>query len=344
MPSLLAEYDEIVRALDAAYGRPDPARPCRGRRLPRPADRVPRSAARRHARPRSSRSSTAPAWRTSRRRWRGPRPESWPTCSATAGGPLPAGLVAGLQRLAGWVAEQGGMEATGGAATETLREELRAIRGIGPGTADRLLLRRLRSADLPARPIRLPGPDPPRLDRPDRRLRRGPRGGRARRPRHDPAALAALASWFERLAAPCRVGKPAVRSLPVAAVPARGRAARSVLRPTATGRSAFRSPGVRARSGAGAGAGASAPGDGTSRTPSRIEPGSEAPAACLRASSLDDGRAIWSSSAIRSGVRSRTRSQVGVGDGELEGEGAKSGSSVDVAVGQQELGSAAPRP
>lgn len=206
MPSLLAEYDGIVRALDAAYGRPDPG--------DRPGvvgfrdlliafldqQRGARSAAIVEELDRAEMAD---------------EPESLAGAEAGeladllrgGGGSLPAGLVAALQRLAGWVAEQGGMEALTAAATETLREELRAIRGIGPGTADRLLLDVF---DRPTFPI----------GRSDYRvlIRHGwidptadydeAREAVEHAAPHDPAALRQLASWFERLAVPCRVGKP----------------------------------------------------------------------------------------------------------------------------------------
>jgi endonuclease-3 related protein len=57
--------------------------------------------------------------------------------------PPPQRAVAVLQRLARWYHERGIDDSANAISTETLREELNAINGIGPGTADELLSRGL---------------------------------------------------------------------------------------------------------------------------------------------------------------------------------------------------------
>jgi len=56
---------------------------------------------------------------------------------------LPPRSVAVLQRLADWYLKRGLDDGADSVSTETLREELTAINGIGPGTADELLSRGL---------------------------------------------------------------------------------------------------------------------------------------------------------------------------------------------------------
>ena len=53
--------------------------------------------------------------------------------------PLPGGIVAGMIRLASWIAGHGGIDGMADVATSTLREELLGLRGIGPTLADRIL-------------------------------------------------------------------------------------------------------------------------------------------------------------------------------------------------------------
>lgn len=62
------------------------------------------------------------------------------------GFPLPRKAIAGLQRLARWLVEahQGNGDSLADAPTESLRDELAAINGIGRATADALLLYALR--------------------------------------------------------------------------------------------------------------------------------------------------------------------------------------------------------
>ena len=53
--------------------------------------------------------------------------------------PIPGGVVAGLIRLASWMAGHGGIDGMADVATATLREELLGLRRIGPTLADRIL-------------------------------------------------------------------------------------------------------------------------------------------------------------------------------------------------------------
>ena len=63
---------------------------------------------------------------------------------------LRPGMVAGLQRLAAWAAENGGAAGLDARRdTEAMRDELRALRGIGAATADALLLLALRRTAYP---------------------------------------------------------------------------------------------------------------------------------------------------------------------------------------------------
>lgn len=57
--------------------------------------------------------------------------------------PLPPRSQAALQRLARWSHDRGIADGSDQISTETLREELTALNGIGPGTADELLSRGL---------------------------------------------------------------------------------------------------------------------------------------------------------------------------------------------------------
>lgn len=209
MPSFASDFDEIARALEAAYGEPAGAtgadgpsgsfrdllriflaeqRGGQGGRLIEGLDRA--------------------GWSVDPEALSGADAREVADALAGAGGAkVPEGLVAGLRRLAGWVVERGGMEGVLEGATESLREELRAIRGVGAATADRLLRDAL---DRPAFPV----------GRADYRIliRHGwidPSADydEARSVVEDasPAeagALRALGSWFDRLARPCKVANP----------------------------------------------------------------------------------------------------------------------------------------
>jgi endonuclease-3 related protein len=61
----------------------------------------------------------------------------------------PAKVVGPLQRLAGWVAGRGSAEAIDAVPTERLREGLRGLNGIGPASADAILLFGLRRSTFP---------------------------------------------------------------------------------------------------------------------------------------------------------------------------------------------------
>lgn len=62
-------------------------------------------------------------------------------------------ILATLRRLAGWVVERGGVEEVEGRSTEWLRQELRALKGLGPATVEALLLH---GFDRPAYPLDRP--------------------------------------------------------------------------------------------------------------------------------------------------------------------------------------------
>jgi endonuclease III related protein len=61
----------------------------------------------------------------------------------------PAKVVGPLQRLARWVAGRGSAEALEAVPTDQLREELRGLNGIGPASADAILLFGLRRSAFP---------------------------------------------------------------------------------------------------------------------------------------------------------------------------------------------------
>lgn len=124
--------------------------------------------------------------------------ESDPSELARAADPAGPKALAPLRRLARWVVDRGGMDVLAETPTEALRDELRALRGVGPGAADALLLHGL---DRPAYP----------LDRPTYRVlvRHGwldtsadydeARDLVERLAPDDPRALADLAGWMDRL-------------------------------------------------------------------------------------------------------------------------------------------------
>ncbi len=91
-----------------------------------------------------------------------------------------------LQLLSRWIVARGGLDAIAEAATEDLRDDLRAIPGIGPAATDALLLHGMNRAGLPRRSRDLSHPRTSRLDRPDDRLRRSSRDGRSPRIRRCP--------------------------------------------------------------------------------------------------------------------------------------------------------------
>jgi endonuclease-3 related protein len=117
-------------------------------------------------------------------------------------------LIPALRRLASWVVEQGGEGALADAPTESLRDSLRALKGVGPTAADAILLHAL---GRPAYP----------LDRPTYRVlaRHGwidpntdydeARALLEDLAPDDPAALADLADWLDLVAAEfCKVATP----------------------------------------------------------------------------------------------------------------------------------------
>jgi endonuclease-3 related protein len=120
---------------------------------------------------------------------------------------VPDGLVSALKRLAGWVVDRGGMDGISAAPTESLREDLRAIRGIGTATSDRILRDAL---NRPAFPV----------SRADYRImiRHGwidpssdydeARSVIEDASPADSAELRRLGAWFDRLARPCKVSAP----------------------------------------------------------------------------------------------------------------------------------------
>ncbi len=68
-------------------------------------------------------------------------------------GKIRSQVFATLGRLARWVVDRGGAEALADLPTESLREELRELNGVGPATAEAILLHAL---DRPAYPIDRP--------------------------------------------------------------------------------------------------------------------------------------------------------------------------------------------
>ncbi len=128
---------------------------------------------------------------------------------------LPPKTLVLIRALAAWIEQAGGLEGLAGRPTETLRDELRAIRGLGPGTVDRVLLLGFGRATFP-------------VDRPAYRIlaRHGwvdPSAGydEAREvveglAPDDAPALADLARWLDRLAAEfCRAGTPRCERCPL---------------------------------------------------------------------------------------------------------------------------------
>ncbi len=122
-------------------------------------------------------------------------------------------LVASLQRLARWASER--LEGAGEASTAGLREELLGLNGIGPPTADAILMQGL---GRPVYPV----------DRASYRVaaRHGwiepladydeARAALERLAPGDPGALAALADWSERLGREfCRAGVPRCERCPL---------------------------------------------------------------------------------------------------------------------------------
>jgi endonuclease-3 related protein len=119
----------------------------------------------------------------------------------------PDGLVSALKRLAAWVVGRGGMDGISKIPTESLRDDLRAIRGIGAASADRILRDAL---DRPTFPV----------SRADYRImiRHGwidpssdydeARSVIEDASPSDPAELRRLGAWFGRLARPCKVAAP----------------------------------------------------------------------------------------------------------------------------------------
>ncbi|QDV37908.1 HhH-GDP family DNA glycosylase [Tautonia plasticadhaerens] len=207
MPSFASDFDEIARALEASYGGPTPGvdapsgsfrdllrvflveqRGGQGGRVIEGLDRA--------------------GWSADPGALSGADAREVADALRVGGGAkVPEGLVAGVKRLAAWVVGRGGMEGVLAGATEALREELRAIRGVGAATADRLLRDAL---DRPAFPvgradyrimIRHGWIDPPADYDEARSVIEDAAPGGAE-------ALRRLGSWFDRLARPCRVSAP----------------------------------------------------------------------------------------------------------------------------------------
>ena len=127
-------------------------------------------------------------------------------------GGLGAKALGPLQRLARWVAGRGDLA---GAATETLREELVGLNGVGPAAADAVLLEGLGRPVYPVaratyRILVRHGWIDPTADYDEARAaveHAGPR---------DAAGLARLASWWERVGRDyCRPGRPHCERCPL---------------------------------------------------------------------------------------------------------------------------------
>lgn len=131
-----------------------------------------------------------------------------------SGAKLAPKAIAPLKKLAAW-AESLGAEGLADASTESLRDDLRAINGIGPSTADSLLLEAL---DRTAYPV----------DRASYRIfaRHGwidsyseydeARSVLEGREPDDPAALRRLSSWLDRLGTEfCKASRPKCEKCPL---------------------------------------------------------------------------------------------------------------------------------
>ncbi|RUL89244.1 endonuclease III [Tautonia sociabilis] len=203
MPSFSADYPEIARTLAASLGEPNPTR-----------ERPP-SSFREFLRVFLEEQAGGPSIdlldRAGLSLDPGPLAEADPTelldLLRDGRRAPPRGLGPSLQRLARWVVDRGGFDALDGIGTDTLRDELRSLRGIGPATADRLLLEAL---GRPSAPVR----------RSDYRIlvRHGwldessgydeARELLCSVSPDDPAALSQLSSWLGELARFCRVASP----------------------------------------------------------------------------------------------------------------------------------------
>jgi endonuclease-3 related protein len=124
-------------------------------------------------------------------------------------------LLVTIQRIGRWIVEAGGFDALDGRPTEALREELRAIRGVGPTLADVVLLGAFGRAAFP-------------LDRPAYRVlvRHGwldpcveydeARSSVESLGSGDPAALEDLAGWLDRVSEDyCKVAAPRCERCPL---------------------------------------------------------------------------------------------------------------------------------
>lgn len=131
-----------------------------------------------------------------------------------SGAKLTPRAVASLQKIARWAADRG-IETVSGAPTEAIRDELLAINGVGPATADTILLTAL---DRPVYPV----------DRPSYRIfaRHGWLDASAdydeardvfeRLEPDDPSALRQLAAWLDRIGSDfCRAGRPRCERCPL---------------------------------------------------------------------------------------------------------------------------------
>jgi endonuclease-3 related protein len=112
--------------------------------------------------------------------------------------PIPSKTLKPLHLLAKWIVEQGGLDALDDAPTESLRDDLLAIPGIGPASADAVILYGLKRAVYPVdrpsyRILARHGWIDPSTDYEEARATiEGPAHG-------DAQALADLASWFDRV-------------------------------------------------------------------------------------------------------------------------------------------------
>ncbi|HEX8202136.1 MAG TPA: endonuclease III [Isosphaeraceae bacterium] len=123
-----------------------------------------------------------------------------------AGVSAPAKLVGPLQRLARWASDRGSVDALDAVPTDRLREELRGLNGIGPASADAILLFGLRRPAFPVdrasfRVLIRHGWLDPSADYDDARSAWERAAG------EDPPALARLSSGLEPLGREfCRAG------------------------------------------------------------------------------------------------------------------------------------------
>ena len=200
MPTLEVSFAGMVAALVDRYGRPGESRPGIG---DDPFEAILRAALSRTVEDRKVVAALA-ALREAGLLEPGPLAEAEPTeiveAIRLAGVALPPPALKGIRKLAGWIADGHGGEPglLAEVSTERLRDELRGLNGVGPATADAILLFALRRPTYP-------------VDRASVRVlvRHGwfeptgeydeARGLLESAAGDDPEALARLSGWLERV-------------------------------------------------------------------------------------------------------------------------------------------------